>query len=790
MPKVSEQPPGLRPLLFHGLDLHWEGQRGQARADCPFCGKEGKFYANIENGKWDCKSCGAAGNDRTFIRRLHEQSAAENTSLESLAEFARSKGLLGTTGLAAWGVCRSIISGEWLVPAHAPDGRMVQLYRYTDLGGGRMRLVATPGLGHGLMGLYAWSGHRPPSQAVEPPPGAGLLFLCEGPWDGVALWEALSLSGVAGHAGVLGRDHDHPAPELAPAAGPDASLLAAGCQVLAVPSCNTMPAEWLPLFTGADVALMYDSDHPGVHPKTGRPTEPAGYEGMRRAATLMGAFEQPPATLLHVRWGPDGYDPERPSGFDIRDWLTLGKSLPARVESLAALLGKVGPVPADWLAGRDDDDARSGKTGLRPLPCTDWPTLVNAWRNAMKWTEGLNSALACMLATISSTEMVGDQLWMRIVGPPSSGKSVLCEAVCVSKKHTHATSTFRGFHSGYKVDAEGSEDVSLLARLRNKTLVVKDGDTLLRLPNLTQVLSEARDIYDRVSRSHYRNKISRVYEGHNMTWLLCGTESLRELDSSELGERFLDVVVVDQMDSAMEDEIGWRVANRAAMEVGMFTSGRPEEQDAPELSEAKRLTGGYVEYLRSNARRLLPGIKHPSWALRRCQRLAKFVSYARARPSLRQEESAQRELSFRLTAQMVRLAKCLALVLGKGAIDDEVMRHVNRVALDTARGRTFRLVAELHRAGPKGLDPKTAALLTNETGTKERRLLHFLLKIGVVDQFQRQVTSGYRAAPRYRLTATMAGLYAEVTDQQGPTGGLPDRPLVEGTDDDYEEDDV
>jgi hypothetical protein len=69
--------------------------------------------------------------------------------------------------------------------------------------------------------------------------------------------------------------------------------------------------------------------------------------------------------------------------------------------------------------------------------------------------------------------------------------------------------------------------------------------------------------------------------------------------------------------------------------------------------------------------------------------------------------------------------------------------------------------------------------------------LHFLLKIGVVDQFQRQVTSGYRATPRYRLTATMAGLYAEVTDQQGPTNGLPDRPPVEGvSDDDYEEDDV
>ena len=47
-----------------------------------------------------------------------------------------------------------------------------------------------------------------------------------------------------------------------------------------------------------------------------------------------------------------------------------------------------------------------------------------------------------------------------------------------------------------------------------------------------------------------------------MTWLLCGTTALREIDESELGERFLDCIVMDDIDNEMEDEILWRVVNR------------------------------------------------------------------------------------------------------------------------------------------------------------------------------------------------------------------------------------
>ena len=48
---------------FKNHGIIFKGTSGnQAYGNCPFCGKENKFYANQENGLWDCKVCGLKGN--------------------------------------------------------------------------------------------------------------------------------------------------------------------------------------------------------------------------------------------------------------------------------------------------------------------------------------------------------------------------------------------------------------------------------------------------------------------------------------------------------------------------------------------------------------------------------------------------------------------------------------------------------------------------------------------------------------------------------------------------------
>jgi len=439
------------------------------------------------------------------------------------------------------------------------------------------------------------------------------------------------------------------------------------------------------------------------------------------------------------------------------------EALGQRLRALEKLLGMFVPVPESWLK-----QAPRG-SGMACASCSSYGELVNSWRKALKWTDGLDHALAVMLAAVSSTKTLGDQLWIKVISPPSGGKSTLCEALSVCSKYVVAKSTIRGFHSGYKTDSGGAEDNSLIPLIRDKTLVTKDGDTLLQSPNLSQILSEARDLYDSTSRTHYRNKTSRDYTGVRMTWILCGTSSLRAIDSSELGERFLDCVIMEEIDDDLEDDILWRIVNRADKSVSVEADGKPETQYEAELAEAMALTGGYVAWLRENAVEKLAEITTGEKEKRLCTRLGKFVAHMRARPSTKQNESVQRELGARLVSQLARLAKCLALVLNRESVDGAVMQRVKRVAFDTARGRTLAITAKLYEVGGKGLEAGSIALAIGETDDKTRGLLRFLRKIKVVESYQvdADLAKWYNVPAnriRWCLTERMEKLYQEVRD--------------------------
>jgi len=111
---------------------------------------------------------------------------------------------------------------------------------------------------------------------------------------------------------------------------------------------------------------------------------------------------------------------------------------------------------------------------LVPEPCTSYEVLVASWRKALKWTPSLDTTLAAMLATSASTKLQGDQLWLRVVGPPGTAKSTLCEALAVDKDNTHSISIQKGFHSGYKGSgAQKGKDSSLIPRIDGKTVITK-----------------------------------------------------------------------------------------------------------------------------------------------------------------------------------------------------------------------------------------------------------------------------------------------------------------------------
>lgn len=750
MPKAAVSTPAhLRPYTFHGFRMEGRDGSGNVIGTCPFCAREGKFSIKEDTGQWRCFVCAegtekGGGNIYTFLRLLWKLSEEATTEYEELTGDRR---LLFPETLMDWGVAQSVTTGNWLVPGFNHEGKLNQLYKYIqDPATGKRILLPTPELGHHIHGANRYNPTKP------------FVYVCEGPWDGMALYEVMSRV-KRGDDGTFA------------STGNAQVSLAATASILAVPGCGSVgsPFErWLPLFANKIVVLLFDNDHPKNNSSAsgkGRVVEPAGYTATRRAVDLLCKAEERPQDILWLQWGEKGYDLSLPSGYDVRDHIGVGQTLDARVHALEELLTRVQPVPAEWIPGKTR--ASPSRLEMDCVPCSEWKVLINAWRQALKWTDGLDGALSSMMSVVCSTMAVGDQLWMKIIGPAGCGKTTLCEALSVNARYIKAKSTIRGFHSGYQVDREGAQDASLLAELNGKTLVTKDGDTLLNSPNINQILAEARDVYDGSSRTHYRNKQSRDYNALRITWVLCGTSSLRKLDSSELGERFLDWVIAEDMDEDLEDEIAMRVAYRASREMSLVADGKMETRDGPDLVRAKQLTGGYVKFLRENAQALLTAASMTDDVHHQCRRLAKFVARIRARPSTRQEEKAEHEMPFRLTSQLVRLAKCLTVVLNREEADKDVMKRVTKTAMDTARGRTLEIVRHLYQAGDTGLHMDKIAMYTNQLEEKEKLYVRFLGQIKVLELYKPQSAPGVSVRARWRLTQSMRKLYREVMGYAG-----------------------
>jgi hypothetical protein len=287
---VSTELDRLRPYTFHGIHLAPAGT--QAIGDCPFCGRDGKFTVETSTGLWRCFVCNAGtasggGNSLTFIRLLYQTSTCTQGFLESVAADRK---LLYPDTVAAWGIVPGH-DGAWLVPGYGTDGKLDQLYRRTRIQDGGewvWQLLPTPGLWPEgkVHALHLPIGDFDPSRSM--------VVVCEGPWDGMALWEVWPRDGTT--------------------------------NIIAVPGCNVWQEKWTYMCQGKFVTLMYDSDHPrknlsksysGVN-RIANIMSRAGYDGMKRVA---GRLSGAAASVRIIRWGPDGFDPNRPSGWDVRDHL-------------------------------------------------------------------------------------------------------------------------------------------------------------------------------------------------------------------------------------------------------------------------------------------------------------------------------------------------------------------------------------------------------------------------------------------------------------------------------------
>jgi len=301
MPKLSKEPVGLRPYLFHGVTLYLSQISGsECPGVCPACSRADKFSVNIDTSQGQCKhgGCRLSVNGSSFLIWLWEQS--DGRTGVDYSGLASERKLLFPDTLMHWGVVRCLVTDRWLIPGYNVRGKLCQLYVWANMGG-HPRLLATPTFNHQL--------HHPTAASGDYDPSKPEIYLCEGPWDAMALWETMGSA-----------RWDEGGKSLISTADRASSLLA-DANVMAVPGCMTFVEAWLPLFADKTVYLLYDSDHPKKS-KPGKTISPAGLAGMHRVSLMLTGADDPPHTVRYLRWGKDGYAPELPSGTDLRDILT------------------------------------------------------------------------------------------------------------------------------------------------------------------------------------------------------------------------------------------------------------------------------------------------------------------------------------------------------------------------------------------------------------------------------------------------------------------------------------
>lgn len=160
--------------LFKQLGVEFKKKSGKEEiGTCPFCDGD-KFYVNRETGQWDCKHCGKNGNQVQFVRYIHTEALKDTKDTDYRNLKVLRGGEIDIRSFKAFGLAYYQEVDAWLVPFKNVQGKVTSLQLYRN-----KKLINLAGFNTSMFGL----------DKLES--GKEITFLCEGPWDAIALYYAL-----------------------------------------------------------------------------------------------------------------------------------------------------------------------------------------------------------------------------------------------------------------------------------------------------------------------------------------------------------------------------------------------------------------------------------------------------------------------------------------------------------------------------------------------------------------------------------------------------------------------
>ena len=459
---------------------------------------------------------------------------------------------------------------------------------------------------------------------VLPRNGAGIenVMIAEGPWDGIALRFLVNEEGKE-------------------------------AVVLAVPGAAMWKTVWNEYVADKDVVVCYDNDVAAVKGKT------RVYTSIRYKVK----------TFRHIDW-PSGL----PDGYDIRDFVLSGSTL----EELQELI-----VP--YVSESQKEELKVEAQEFRPIKSSSRPTweqVLGVYRKHLHMTQDLEDALRLSFAVILSTSIPGNPVWLHLVAPPGSGKTLLLLSLSeVAKTYFISTLTPHSLISGFP--GAKSEDPSLIPKINGKTLIVKDFTEILAMPKMhkDELYGTLRGAYDGEASKHFGNKGTVTYKS-SFNIVSGVTQQIYAERSASLGERFLMFHIIKGVTFEAKNAIRAAIRN-----VGK------------ELKIKEELNAAAGEFLNVDVTpEDVPSV--PEKFVDRLVALAELVAVLRAsvERDFRKENllyRPQQEMGTRLATQFTKILMGLGLTTSDCVITEELYRICSRVALDSMVGFNLEAIASL-----------------------------------------------------------------------------------------------
>lgn len=588
----------LKAFRNHGFKQNLRlGTETQVVGNCVFCGKDDHFYINRESKQWDCKRCGRAGGFQMFLKQLAECNKLSEGD-GRLKELSAQRGISEDT-LLAFDLGFNPYTNEYSFPIWYNEAGELSIYnlRRYDMETGGLR--STAGCNNGILNWDVAAGYD-------------TLWLCEGEWDAMAMAEIL-----------FAKERD--SEELA----------------LGMPGAGLFKPDWISLFNGKKVNVVYDADDPG------RAGAKKCYKLLKRVASR----------LRFVHWG------EVRDGYDVRDcYIDYGDSAYEHIKE------RLEEIPE----GTDISDIKMRNVESYTGSGLPIQTVYDTYR---KWLYMPNTDVVdVVFGTAIANRQKTDNVWMFLVAEPGATKTSMLECLIeapniVYKNQLGAKSLVSGQMMA------GGDDPSLLPKLHEKILVIEDFTTVLSVP-LTfrdEIFGILRAAYNGRYERDYGN--GRIFRCDCEFGILAGvTPAIEHYSDSfaALGERFLSYYL-----PVPKDLRGRRPYLRKAMD----NRGREKEMKA----ELRRVAREALMYPFDKA----PGI--PANIDDRLLDLAQWTSMVRG--TVRREKySAQKEVTnepySELGTRLIKQFSSLVDGIGRFRRVDVVGEHEYKIVKRIAFGST------------------------------------------------------------------------------------------------------